>query len=55
MCLDQNSTDGTSGWTVSGEAPNLTVTPSINAAGEYHGFITNGVIGDDLEGRKFTS
>ncbi len=28
-------------WTVTGEAPTLTVTPSINT-GTWHGFITNG-------------
>lgn len=38
-------------WAVSGEAPNLTVTPSIHinpgngpVRGEWHGFITNGEI-----------
>lgn len=41
------------GWTVTGEAPNLTVTPSINVEGVYHGFIQNGMITDDLEGRKY--
>lgn len=41
------------GWTVTGDAPLITVTPSINIGGGYHGYITNGVIGDDVEGRKF--
>jgi hypothetical protein len=33
-------------WNVSGEPPNLTVTPSIHIMGEggWHGFITNGEI-----------
>jgi hypothetical protein len=33
-------------WNVSGEAPNLTVTPSIHILGEggWHGYITNGEI-----------
>lgn len=40
-------------WAVEGEPPLLTLTPSINVAGVYHGFIQNGVITDDCEGRKF--
>jgi len=33
-------------WNVSGDAPKLTVTPSIQIMGEggWHGFITNGEI-----------
>jgi hypothetical protein len=41
------------GWTVTGELPNITVSPSINCHGAYHGWIQNGVISDDCEGRKF--
>lgn len=41
------------GWTVTGTAPLITLTPSINLVGSYHGFIQNGVITDDCEGRKF--
>ena len=41
------------GWSVLGFLPNITVTPSINIVGSYHGYITNGVITDDCEGRKF--
>ncbi len=41
------------GWTVTGEAPAITVAPSIDGIGVYHGFLRNGVISDDLEGRKF--
>lgn len=29
-------------WDVVGEPPNITVTPSIDAEGRWHGFITNG-------------
>jgi len=46
-------TDQGKGWDVSGEAPALTVTPSIwispnqgPEAGEWHGFIRDGVIID---------
>lgn len=41
------------GWDVSGEAPKITVSPSINIVGSYHGWIRDGVISDDCEGRKF--
>jgi hypothetical protein len=45
--------DGGNPWTVTGDAPNLTIHPSINAVGEYHGYIVNGVLSDDVDGRKF--
>jgi len=51
--VDGNATSGAGGWTVSGEPPNLTVTPSINIVGCYHGWITNGVLTDDCDGRQF--
>ncbi|MFA6046657.1 MAG: hypothetical protein WC718_16855 [Phycisphaerales bacterium] len=41
------------GWTVTGEAPNITVHPSINCVGTYHGWLRNGVLSDDCEGRRF--
>lgn len=40
-------------WSVSGDLPNVTVTPSINMVGVYHGWIQNGVITDDCDGRTF--
>lgn len=40
-------------WHVSGAIPNVTATPSINCGKTYHGFVTNGVVTDDCEGRKF--
>lgn len=43
------------GWTVTGTPPNLTLTPSINLTGRYHGYIRDGVITDDVEGRTFPS
>lgn len=48
FCPDQASSNGT-GWTVTGEAPNITVSPSIwlsqgkGAPREYHGFLNAGV------------
>jgi hypothetical protein len=41
------------GWKVTGEPPNITVSPSINIIGIYHGWLQNGVINDDVEGRIF--
>ena len=49
--VDQNSSNGT-GWAVTGEAPNITCTPSIVVPG-YHGFLQNGIFTDDLEGRTY--
>jgi hypothetical protein len=39
-------------WTRTGEAPNLTVSPSIKTH-NYHGFLQNGVLTDDVEGKVF--
>jgi len=50
-CWDQNGMHG--GWTVTGTAPLITVSPSINVVGVYHGFIQNGVLTDDCEGRTY--
>ena len=44
---------GDHGWQVTGEAPSVTLSPSINVKGSYHGYIQNGVITDDCEGRTF--
>lgn len=49
------------GWTVTGEWPNATVSPSIlrygNVAGGhgkgYHGYIQNGVLTDTLDGQLY--
>lgn len=32
------------GWTVTGEAPNISVSPSINLVDRWHGFLTGGVL-----------
>lgn len=57
--IHAKTNDGT-GWDVSGEAPNFTVTPSINRHASYnhkgwHGYITNGILSDDYEGRTYDS
>lgn len=43
------------GWTVTGNPPNVTLSPSVDVKGAHgwHGFITNGEISDDLGGRKY--
>jgi hypothetical protein len=43
----------THGWTVTGEPPRITVQPSINAVGDYHGWLIDGVLRDDVEGRRY--
>lgn len=56
FCIDAHPTDNPeSHWvvTVNGslvdrEKPDITVTPSMNAVGIYHGYLTHGVLGDDL-------
>ncbi len=54
FCVDSRTTDGDGhGWTVTGEPPNITVDPSINAVGLYHGWLKDGVLSDDVEGRAF--
>ena len=42
------------GWAVSGDpATSLTLAPSVNIVGAYHGWIRDGVISEDVEGRRF--
>lgn len=45
-CINNGIRSG--GWSVSGTAPNITVSPSINVGGAYHGFLRNGIIEDDV-------
>jgi len=42
-------------WTRTGEAPTFTCTPSVwrHAEPEYHGFLQNGVLTDDINGRTY--
>lgn len=57
-CIDWFPTDEPDGaWTVDvpwplvvGAKPDITVAPSINAAGLYHGYLQHGVLTDDLGG-----
>jgi hypothetical protein len=43
---------GDSGWTITGTAPRLTASPSIDT-GTYHGWLRDGVLSDDCEGRVY--
>lgn len=58
-CIDQmaraNGECYGDGWDVTGtiEGGNLTVSPSINMPPTYHGWIQNGFVSDDCEGRQY--
>lgn len=41
------------GWTIAGVAPLITASPSIHFVGSYHGFLRDGVLSDDLDGRTY--
>jgi hypothetical protein len=47
------SSDESGGWTYTGTPPEVTLSPSINCVGRYHGFIQNGYVTADCEGRRF--
>lgn len=54
FCVDAHAsgvaaTEPNSGWMVTGEAPNITVHPSIDS-GSYHGYLQNGVLTDNMGG-----
>lgn len=57
FCVDskcwRNGQEFYGGWEVTGGAPNITVHPSIDIGGSYHGWLQNGVISDDVAGLKF--
>jgi hypothetical protein len=50
-CMDQTASNGP-GWDVTGTPPLCTARPSILSPG-YHGWLTDGVLSDDLEGRTY--
>lgn len=49
-CVDAKSSNG-DGWTVTGEPPRITCSPSILVPG-YHGFLRDGVFTPDLDGNR---
>lgn len=48
------SSDGEK-WAITGEAPRFTAHPSIGIAGRYHGFLKDGIITPDVDGKKFSN
>jgi hypothetical protein len=50
--VDMKSSGGGAGWQVTGTPPLLTARPSILTE-DYHGWLTDGVLSDDLDGRGF--
>lgn len=57
FCIDGHPTsDPGAAWQVTvdvlslveGEKPDITVYPSIHCVGDYHGWLTNGVLSDDI-------
>jgi hypothetical protein len=43
-CVDGSSSGGGPGWERTGEPPDVTATPSIDAGPRFHGHLTNGVL-----------
>lgn len=54
-CIDGPSqqTPKSKGWSRTGTAPNITASPSIHHPGVYHGWLANGLLSDDIDGKKF--
>ena len=52
-CPDNNCSDKQTGWIVTDIPPSITVHPSINAIGSYHGWLQNEILTDDIEGRTY--
>lgn len=52
-CTYADGGPGPHGWKVTGTPPRLTVAPSINVSGTYHGWLRDGVLTDDCEGRRY--
>ena len=53
FALGQRASGNPTGWVISGKPPNITITPSIDCVGRYHGFVRDGIITPDCEGRLF--
>lgn len=51
-CVDGPSSSGGS-WTRTGTPPRITAHPSIHVVGTYHGWLVDGVLSDDIDGRRF--
>lgn len=55
LAIGEHGTKG-EGWDITGlpHDGTLHASPSINFPGRYHGWLHNGFLSDDCEGRKFT-
>ena len=56
FCVDAmqlNKGERYGGWQVTGVEPNITLASSIHLDRQYHGYIQNGIISDDLDGRTY--
>lgn len=51
-CIDRPGSQD-SRWTRTGNPPDISTQPSINFVGLYHGYISEGYVTDDYDGRKF--
>ena len=50
--LDFHAHNTSSGWTITGSIPQISANPSILTP-TYHGYLRNGILSDDLEGRTY--
>jgi hypothetical protein len=41
------------GWSVTGSLPAISINPSVNHEGIYHGWVQNGELSDDIEERQY--
>lgn len=41
-------------WLVTGELPDVTVSPSIHMPNSYHGYVRDGQVTDDVDGRRYS-
>jgi hypothetical protein len=41
------------GWSIRGNFPRITITPSILFPDRYHGWVTDGALSNDIDGRRF--
>jgi hypothetical protein len=51
--IDHPSSGNGPGWTRTGTPPHVTAMPSINFVGRYHGWLSDGVLSPDLDGRTY--
>lgn len=51
--IDMKDYEDKGGWRYTGTPPIITVTPSINCVGRYHGYVQDGYVSKDVEGRTY--